>query len=258
MTYVNLADQQFNTVHANDFSFYQEIDQLIQEEPAGALDPERTGQCAAIGLVKGKPFAPGERLRRILSQAAPLAAAIARALVYKPRDPDAYAYPGSSWLVAFVGGSHEFLRDHARLLDARAQFHYFATVVTPAMAAAQVGAGSAYAYTAMDSDRQWLDGGRSYRLTLPPGIPAKTFWSVDLYDTQTRSLLETDNPYPSVMGRDPAGADLFFGPTRPAGGEANWIRTVPGKSWFAMLRLYGPLEGWFDKTWRPGEIEPLD
>ncbi|MEU4420726.1 DUF1254 domain-containing protein [Actinoplanes sp. NPDC024001] len=256
-TFENLAGKRFNTVHANDESFYTEIDTLIQEEPAEALDPERAGQCAAIGLVKGRPFAPDERMRRILAQAAPLAAAIARALVYRPRDPEAYVYPGGTWLNAFVGGSYEFVRDHARLLDARTQFHYFATVITPAMAAARVGTGSAYAYTAMDSKREWLDGSRSYRLTLPAGIPAKNFWSVDLYDTQTRSLLETDNPYPSVMGHDTGGAELFFGPQPPAAGAANWVRTVPGKAWFAMLRLYGPLEAWFDKSWRPGDIEPL-
>lgn len=262
-TYLNMADKTQNTVHANDFTFYEEINTLIQEEPAEALDLERAGQCAAIGIVHGQPFEPDERMRRLLSQAAPLAAAIARALVYSPRDPDAYYYEGSSWLAAFVGGSYEFERHHARLLDARTQFHYFATVITPAMAHAQIGAGSAYAYTAKDVTGAWLDGGRTYRLTLPPSIPAKNFWAVDLYDTQTRSLLETDNLYPSlasvngtVQTHEDGSVDLWFGPTAPEGKEPNWIQTVPDKSWFAMLRLYGPLEAWFDKSWRPGEIEP--
>ena len=264
MTYLNMADRSQNTVHANDFSFYEEINTLIQEEPAGALDPERAGQCAAIGIVKGQPFQPDERMRAILSQAAPLAAAAARAITYKPRDPAAYLYPGSTWLNAFVGGSYEFLRNHARLLDARTQFHYFATVITPAMAAASVGTGSAYAYTAMDANGDWLDGGKSYQLTLPADIPAKNFWSLDLYDTQTRSLLETDNPYPSVMSlgdtvqvSEDGSTSLYFGPTAPEGKQSNWVRTVPGKSWFTILRLYGPLASWFDKTWRPGEIEPV-
>lgn len=263
MTYLNIADTTQNTVHANDFSFFEEIDALIQEEPAGALDPERAGQCAAIGIVKGIPFAPDERMRRILDQAARLAAAAARALVYQPRDSQAYLHPDRRWLNAFVGGSHEFIRDGARLLDARAQFHYFATVITPAMAHARVGAGSAYAYTAMDSTGAWLDGGRSYRLHLPTGIPAKNFWSIDLYDTQTRSLLETDTPYPSVMSlpgsavpNDDGSVDVHFGPTAPSGRESNWVQTVPGKSWFTILRLYGPLEAWFDQTWLPGDIEP--
>jgi len=263
-TYLNFADKTQNTVHANDFSFYEEINTLIQEEPAGALDPERAGQCAAIGIVHGRPFEPDERMRRILTQAAPLAAGIARALVYAPRDPEAYYYEGSNWLAAFVGGSYEFERHHARLLDARAQFHYFATVVTPAMAHAQVGAGSAYAYTARDATGAWLDGGRTYRLTLPPDIPAKNFWAVDLYDTQTRSLLETDDPYPAlsslggtVEANEDGSVDLWFGPEAPKGRASNWVQTLPGKSWFTILRLYGPLEAWFDKTWRPGEIEPV-
>ena len=109
-----------------------------------------------------------------------------------------------------------------------------------------------------------MGGGRSYQLTLPAGIPAKNFWSLDLYDTQTRSLLETDNPYPSVMslgGTVPANEDgsttVYFGPTAPEDKQSNWVQTVPGKSWFTILRLYGPLQAWFDQTWRPGEIEPL-
>ncbi|HTR95047.1 MAG TPA: DUF1254 domain-containing protein [Trebonia sp.] len=263
MRYLNMADKVENTVHANDASFYEEINTLIQEEPADALDSERAGQCAAIGIVKGQPFAPDKRMRRILSQAAPLGAAAARAILYKPRDPAAYAYPGSNWLNAFVGGSYEFLRDHARLLDARAQYHYFATVITPAMATAIPGSGSAYAYTAMDVNGNWLDGSQAYQLTLPPDVPAKNFWSVDLYDTQTRSLLETDNPYPSVMSingnvraNDDGSTTLYFGPDAPEGTQSNWVQTVPGKSWFTILRLYGPLQAWFDKTWRPGEIEP--
>jgi hypothetical protein len=263
MTYLNIADESINTVHANDFTFYEEVNTLIQEEPAGALDPERAGQCAAIGIVKGRPFEPDTRMRAILDQAARLAAAAARALVFKPRDPEVYYYPGSTWMQAFVGGSHEFLRDNARLLDARAQFHYMATVITPAMAHAQVGAGSAYAVDTMDSTGAFLDGGRNYKLTLPADAPVKNFWSLDVYDTQTRSLLETDNPYPSVMSlgdtvtvNDDGSIDIYFGPSAPPGRESNWIQTIPGKSWFTLLRLYGPLEPWFDKTWRPGEIEP--
>lgn len=263
MTYLNIAEESINTVHANDFSFYEEINTLVQEEPADALDPERAGQCAAIGIVKGQPFEPDERMRTILEQAARLAAAAARALSFKPRNPEVYYYPGSHWMQAFIGGSYEFLHDNARLLDARAQFHYIATVITPAMAHAQIGAGSAYAVATMDSTGAFLDGGRSYRLTLPADAPARNFWSLDVYDTQTRSLLETDNPYPSVMSlgdtvtaNDDGSTEVYFGPAAPAGKESNWVQTIPGKSWFAILRLYGPLEPWFDKTWRPGEIEP--
>jgi hypothetical protein len=51
--------------------------------------------------------------------------------------------------------------------------------------------------------------------------------------------------------------DVYFGPEAPAGKENNWIQTIPGKGWFTFLRLYGPGKAWFDKAWRPGEIEPV-
>ena len=262
--FVNIAERVFNTVHANDFSFYEEIDELVQEEPTEALDPERTGQLAAIGIVKGQPFAPDDRMRKILEQAALIGGGMSRAIAYMPRDPHAVLY--GSWKNAFVGGSHEFLRDGARLLDARTQFHYLATVVTPAMAHARVGAGSAYAYTVHDASGDLLDGAKTYRLHVDPNPPAKNFWAVDVYDTQTRSLIQVKSTlYPALASNsgtlranDDGSYDLYFGPKAPDGKDSNWVETVPGKSWFQLFRLYGPLQPWFDQTWKLNEFEPID
>jgi hypothetical protein len=263
--FLNFSDAAFNGVHGNDFTFFEEVASIVADEPAAALDPERAGQLAAIGIVAGRPFAPDERMRSILGEAARIGAGIVRSLVFAPRDPEVLYYPGSTWATAFVGGSHEFLANGARLLDARAMMHYVGTGITPAMTHAAVGVGSQYAFTARDEDGAWLDGGRSYTLTLPAGIPAKTFWALDIYDPQTRSLLQTDDPYPSIHSRSEGmrtedNGDLIvdFGPTAPAGRDGNWIQTRPGKGWFPILRIYGPLEAWFDKTWRPGEIRPVD
>ena len=123
-------------------------------------------------------------MRAILDNAAKVGAGMARTLAYAPRDPAARIQ--GSWTQGFVGGSHEFLRGGARLLDARTQFHYLATVITPAMAHAQVGAGSAYAYTVHDANGDLLDGAKTYRLHVDPDPPAKNFWAADVYDTQTR------------------------------------------------------------------------
>jgi hypothetical protein len=261
--FINLADSVFNTVHANDFSFYEEVDKLVQEEPIEALDAERAGQLAAIGIVKGQPFAPDDRMRAILEQAARIGAAMARVIAYAPRDPEASLY--GSWKNAFVGGSYEFLRNGARLLDARTQFHYIATVITPAMAHAQVGAGSAYAYTVQDANGDVLDGSRTYRLHVDPDPPAKNFWAVDVYDTQTRSLIQVPSTiWPAVasnsgalQANDDGSYDLYFGPEAPAGKESNWVQTIPGKSWFQLFRLYGPLQPWFDQTWKLNEFDPI-
>ncbi len=131
--FVNFAESSFNGVHCNDFSFFEEVNTIVQEEPVGALDPERAGQLAAIGIVHGQAFAPDAHRRAILDQAAKIAAGFVRTLLYKPRDRRAYFYEDSSWKTAFVGGSHEFLADGARLLDFRAMMHYVGTGITPAM-----------------------------------------------------------------------------------------------------------------------------
>lgn len=262
-SFVNLSELAINTVHSNDFSFFEEVAELVGEEPADALDPERAGQLASIGIASGKPFEPDERLKPILENAALVGAGIARVLAYAPRDPDAVLY--GSWKNAFVGGSYEFLRNGARILDARTQFHYIATVITPAMAHAQVGAGSAYAYTVHDAAGEILDGGRSYRLHIDPNPPAKNFWAVDVYDTQTRSLIIVPSTTaPAVASHDGAVApnddgsyDLYFGPAAPDGQESNWVETLPGKSWFPIFRVYGPLQPWIDQSWRLNEFEPI-
>ena len=152
-----------------------------------------------------------------------------------------------------------------RNMDARTLFFYQATVNTPAMVLEMVGLGSQYAYAATDGNGAYLDGSKAYKLRIPANAPAKDFWSVVVYDPQTRSELQTGQTFPSKNNkRDPLVAnadgsiDLYFSPKAPAGKEANWIQTVPGKGWYTLLRLYGPLQPWFDKTWRPGEFELVD
>jgi len=263
---INGSGLYFNTIYASTYKFYEELNAVIQEEPSNSADPEILGQLAAIGIVKGAPFNPDPRMKRILEEAAVVASATARALGYRPRDEMYYFYSSkSAWFTPFVGGSHEFIQNGARLLDARSTFMFLAAGITPAMSAKIVGGGSQYAVATFDSQRNYLDGSKNYRLHLPPNIPAKTFWSLIPYDTQTRSVLQTDQrdaALSSEMGtvqENPDGSvDVYFGPKAPTGKESNWIQTVPGKGWFTILRLYGPLEAWFDKTWRPGEIELVE
>ncbi len=279
------------TVWPNDFTYYEWLDEVVQQEPAGSLDPELMGSIAAVGIVKGRPFAPDERMRRILADAAAVGNATGRSLFMRPRDPDWYFYPGSAWmpLTVTVCG-HDFetrppviegpLQDGVRtptgvqvwpptgvrMLDGRTNFSYGVMCLSPAECMLVSGIGSQYLSATFDADGRYFDGGRTYRLTLPAGIPAKSFWSLTLYDNQTRSMLVTSQPYPRAGSQSypsPAaepGADgsttVYFAPEQPDGvGRGNWIQTVPGKGWFTILRLYGPLESYFDKSWQPGEIE---
>jgi len=237
------------------------LNQLVQDEPTDGVDQTTLGLWASVGIQKGKPFAPDERMKKILTEAARVGDATARAITYKPQLSDAYIYPNSMWRVPFLGG-YKFEVGGARLFDGYIQYFFAATGITPAMEEKMVGRGSQYAFGAEDAKGNPLDGGKNYQLHLPPNIPVKDFWSVVIYDNQTRSMLQTDQEWPAVSSQTKGllvnadgSVDVYFGPNAPAGKENNWIQTIPGKGWNTLLRLYGPLEPWFAKTWRPGQIE---
>jgi len=264
MTFVNISGQAFNTIPASDVSLFDVVAQVVQEEPLEAVDPEMRGLLASICIRKGMPFAPDARMWGILTEAASVGNATARAIVFSTRDPDAYLYPNSAWK-SWVSASYDFSPGGVLNLDAQTQYVYIGTGVSPAMVVKMVGIGSQYGSAEHDAAGRYLDGGKAYRLHLPPNIPAMDFWSVVVYDPQTRSYLQTDQQFPSTSSQKEgiainpdSSVDVYFGPEPPAGMENNWVQTIPGKGWWVILRLYGPLEPWFDKSWRPGEIELLD
>ena len=259
--FVNVSDKAFNTIAPADYSFWEALNEVVQAEPTDTIDPTTLGFWASIGIQKGKPFAPDERMKKILSKAAVVGDASLRAVMYQWQTPDGYYYPNSAWRLGFIGG-YKFEENGAQLLNAYSGFFFYATGITPAMDSKMVGEGSQYMAAFVDSKGERLDGGKNYRLHLPPNIPVKNFWSVILYDSQTRSMLQTDQAWPSVSSQTKGlqtnadgSVDVYFGPKAPGGKESNWIQTVPRKGWNTLLRLYGPLQPWFDKTWRPGEIE---
>jgi hypothetical protein len=265
MNFVQASGKYFNTIGSTDFSFYEDVNEVVQEEPVEALDPERLGLLASIGIEKGKPFKPDARMKKILTEAAAVGDITARAIAYKTRMPEAYFYENSAWNSPFAAGGYLFEKQKGvRYLDARTYFFFYATGITPAMAMKMVGKGSQYAVASVDANGDPLDGSKNYKVHLPPNIPAKNFWSFTLYDIQSRSMLQTDQQFPAVSSLNKAlvvnpdtSADVYFGPKAPAGQENNWVQTMPGKGWSTLFRLYSPLEPWFDKTWRPGEIEPV-
>jgi hypothetical protein len=269
-----------NTVPPNDFSYYEMLNEIVQQEPATSLDPELMGPIAAIGIVKGKPFAPDARMKKILGEALAVANATSRSLFMSPRDPKWFYYPGSSWFNYLFETGYEFetpipaiTREGAkpfpptgyRTMDARTNFFYGITGITPGMAMRLTGIGSQYLLATTDAKKQYFDGAKTYKVTLPKGIPEANFWSLTLYDTQTRSMLDTPQRYPRAGSQSypsPAAeastdgsTTVYFGPKQPDGvGRGNWIQTMPGKGWLVILRLYSPLEPFFNKKWRPSEV----
>lgn len=261
-TFVNVSGKQFNTISANTIEFYDELNAVVQNEPADFVSPETVGLFSAIGIKKGQPFKPDARMRRILTEAIAIGNGAARALLWAPRDKRTRIYPDRKWQTGFIGDNYQFLDGAERLLDAQSMFFYYATGITPAMAGATVGSGSRYAAVFLDSKGNELDGGKTYKVTLPGPVPAKQFWSLQVYSNQTRSLLETNQKAAGIDSNEQGmkvssdgSYTVYFGPKAPRGQEKNWIQTTPGRGYNVLLRLYGPLEPWFDKSWKPGDFE---
>jgi len=282
--FINASGKSFNTIPPSDYRFFEMINKNVQQEPAGSYDVELAGQLAAIGIVKGKPFEPDERMKKILTDAAAVGNAFGRALNWRfsQAHPDWAYYPDSAWGTMLWEGGYNFETPPplftkegmfkpfpptgARTLDSRTAFYYAYTLDSPGMIMRIPNVGSQYLMGFLDADKNPTDGAKTYKITLPPNIPAGKFWSLTLYDNQTRSMLQTPQGYPRAGSQSypsPAAepnkdgsTTVYFSPEQPEGvARGNWIQTIPGKGWFTLLRLYSPLESFFTKKWRPSEIE---
>jgi hypothetical protein len=282
--FIEISGKSFNTIPPSDYEFFEMINENVQEEPATSYDVELAGQLAAIGIVHGKEFKPDAQMKKILSDAAAVGNANGRALNWRftVSHPDWAYYPDSHWgNMLFEGGAFfetpppayegdgkfkPYPPTGARTLDSRTAFYYAYTLDSPGMIMRIPGVGSQYLMGFLDKDGNPFDGAKTYKVTLPKGIPAAAFWSLTLYDNQTRSMLQTPQKYPRAGSQsyplpaaeavDDGSTTIYFAPEQSEGvARGNWIQTDPKKGWFTILRLYSPLPSFFDKSWRLSEIE---
>jgi hypothetical protein len=260
----NVTNIAWNSLVPEDASAFGWMHEIISYEPAEAFGKELLGRLASLGIAQGKPFNPDARMQKIFEQAAQEGVAMSRVIAFESRQPDALVYPGLTWESPFIGNSSTFDPDGYFNLEARTTFHFTADGITPAMAMQMPeGQGSRYQTTYKDGDGNYLDGDQTYKLTMPPNVPVALFWSVTLYDSWTRSELQS-RPYPSISSQQTpppranadGSVDIYFAPKKPQGiAEQNWVPTLPEQGFFAYIRYYGPLKAFNDKTWVPNDVE---
>ena len=247
----------------DNLQFWEVLQRVMDAEPTVPDFAPMVGLLASIGVGKGKPFAPDARMKAILLRAAKAGREQMLVSAWDSARPDKLAWADRRWEWAgLVADNADFRTSNGIDLEARDRWFAQAIVTSPAMFRRTAGAGSLYWVGLRDKSGAYLDGGRRYTLSLPLPVPGKLFWSVTVYDAQTRSQIQTSQDKAALrslaelkeLGTS-GSAELYFGPTAPVGQEARWIKTTAGRGWFAYIRIYGPEAAAFDGSWKPGDFE---
>lgn len=259
-----MPQDQTPTKLENTLQYWYLLHEIVNSEPP--LEDSRThyGDLAALGIAAGQPFEPDERMKRILERAAVMGSAQMRVESLADRRPDRVVWKDRQWQWAalrFENGS--FDTPNYRDTSAMDKWFYQAIATSPAMFRRDPATGSLYWLGLRDRNGAYLDGGKSYRLSVPLPVPNRLFWSVTVYDAETRSQVQTDQGKAALRslfelkGMTGSTAELYFGPTAPARQENKWIKTIPGKGWFVYFRVYGPQQAAFDGSWKPADFEEV-
>lgn len=244
------------------FAYWERLNDIVQREPVMERDRMIMAMLRPLGIEKGQPFNPDERQKKFLTDGAVMGELMAQANSFATREPDARYRPDTNWDYVIMFDPFQEADGYSQL-DQRAKYFYEAVTTTKGMVTKTPGVGQAYLGAHRDADGNWFDGGKSYQLTVPGDAPAKLFWSVTVYDSLTRVLIDNpqqvaDKSSRADIDKNADGSyDLYFGPSAPAGHEKNWIPTIPGKAWFAYFRLYGPLQPYFDRSWNLPDIKAV-
>ena len=243
-------------------AYWESLAQALAREPVQERDRFFMAMLKPLGIEKGKPFAPTDRQKKILADAAVTGELMAKANTYTKRFEDAY-WPGARWKDVLAVNTTQ-RENNFEQLDERASYFYEAVAISEAMRSTTPGFGQRYMGVYQDEDGGWLVGGKNYRLRVPANPPAKQFWSVTVYDEKNRQMLVNETRRMDISSRNPAvvknadgSTDVYVGPNAPKGLESNWVQTQAGEGWFVLFRFYGPTEQLFDKSWALPDFEKV-
>ncbi len=259
---IEAEGKKWSHVQPRGMAYWERLSDIINNEVVHEHDRVMMAKLKHLGIEKGESFNPDERQKKILTEAALIGEAMAKANTYEKRTTDVLYRKETHWkYVINWDVTHETEFYHQ--LDEMASYTYEAIGSNVAMATKIPGIGQAYVGAYKDSEGNWLDGSKNYTLHIPPNPPAKQFWSLTLYDVDTRCLINNEQQIADRSSRmdlltnEDGSVDLYFGSKAPEGKEQNWIPTIPNQGFFAYLRLYAPLEPYFERTWALPDIEKI-
>jgi hypothetical protein len=269
---VSMSGKVMDTTPPTGMAFWERLSAFINNNPVQERDLFYMAMLKPLGIEKGKEFKPDPRQRAILEEGARVGEAMSRLMMFE--GPDRFRqvgeglgvepFPGSKWHWVFQVNPVQRTETYGEI-DERLHYTYGAIYTTPALGVMKAGPGGNYVQAFKDKDGNRFDGGKSYRLHVPADAPAQQFWSLTLYDTATRSMIQSASNDSARSSLDKlktnadGSVDLYFGPagSAPAGLEGNWIETLPGKGFYPMFRFYTPKPGLFDGTWKLPDVELL-
>jgi len=256
--FIDMTGKPYNAVVPYDDTFYDSLARVIGEEPVQPLDLQMLGMIRSLGIEKGKEFKPDAATRAQLKTAATEAHAW---LIDAITTTFARFYPDGKWNLPVPpnGLTTEFLWELPNYFDVDARGTTLASFFGPVKT---LGLGSFYFSAYFDHDGEPLLGDMNYTLHVPPNVPANQFWAMTVYDLETEAFflnaknVTVDSLDTAVQKNADGSVDIYIGPKAPAGKEANWIYTAPGKKWYPWFRFYGPeWNGIFGKNWKLPDIE---
>jgi len=263
MVFPDGSGQRINMMYPTDYSYWTKLKAFVDYEAVEAITPELRGVLAAIGIIKGQPFAPTAGQREQLEKAVDRAPRMILALRMETRpDERNVYYEDRQWLRIWAASTAEWMQDSYLDINTRASFFQLGYSSAPAMVMRTIDRGSKYPLTIRDADGDLLNGSNQYMLHLPADIPARLFWAVTLYNVTDGTMPET--PTQLIPGRngfedtelnEDGSIDLYFGPTQPEGvADLNWVQTLENRNFLVGLRIYGSAVEFFDQTWRPDDV----
>ncbi|MFC7286765.1 DUF1254 domain-containing protein [Herminiimonas glaciei] len=259
---ISPAGRRWNQGQPRGLAYWKRLHAILQEEPVEPRDRMMMAMLIPLGIEKDKAFDPDQRQLEILQQGADVGELMAMNFSFNKRFEGARYRADASWVYVLELKDPDQEDDYYTQLDQRTAWFYEAVTASKGMMSRSAGLGQAYLGSYHDKAGHWLDGSKTYRLRVPPNPPAKQFWSLTVYDTRTRCLI--DNPQgigdkssrmPELVKNADGSVDIYIGPKAVPGFEANWIPSIPQRAWFAYFRLYGPLEAYLDASWPLSDIE---